>query len=444
MSAVSLAESSHVAKQTKTEPAVVTIDMGYGHLRAAKALADALKTDAKQIDRAPLATRDEVPRWQRTRSLYEVTSRLSQVPVVGGPFKSILDSITSIPHLHPYRDLSAPHAGVKMLDRAIQRGLGEGLVRYLRETGSPLITTFYAPAVIADRAGLPNVFCVITDTDLNRVWVPMDAKRSRIQYLAPTQRARRRLEAYGVSPEHIHFTGFPLPDELIGGASLASAKANLAARLVRLDPEGTFLRDERAEVEHFLGALPTTASGPPRIMFAVGGAGAQADIARKFLPSLRGALASGRLALTLVAGVREHVSDTFREFLAEHAMADLLGGPIDILLERDFDSYYRRFNEVLATTDVLWSKPSEITFYGALGIPLVLSQPVGVHEKYNRRWAMENGAGIKMRDPAFAGEWLNELLAEGTLAAAAWHGFMRMPKFGTQRIAELVRSASEN
>ncbi|MBC7792172.1 MAG: hypothetical protein H7Z43_00560 [Clostridia bacterium] len=425
-------------------PAVVTIDMGYGHLRAAQAIADALGTAAMQIDREPLATEAEGPRWARTRSFYEVTSRLSQLPVVGGPFKNLLDSITSIPHLHPYRDLSAPHAGVKMLDRAIQRGLGEGLVRYLRNTGSPLITTFYAPAVIADRAGLPNVFCVITDTDLNRVWVPMDAKRSRIRYLAPTQRARRRLEAYGVHPEHIHFTGFPLPDSLIGGPSLATAKANLAARLVRLDPEGTFLRDERDELEHFLGALPLQASGPPRLTFAVGGAGAQADIARKFLPSLRGALASGRLRLTLVAGVRQHVAEWFDAWLAEHGMSDLKGGPVDILLERDFPSYYTRFNALLAETDILWSKPSEITFYGALGIPLVLAPPVGVHEKYNRRWAIENGAGFKMRDPSFAGEWLNELLAEGTLAAAAWHGFMRMPKFGTQRIAELLRSASEN
>ena len=377
--------------------------MGYGHLRAAQAVADALGVAAMQIDRPPLATEDEVPRWQRTRSLYEMTSRLSQVPIVGGPFKSVLDSITSIPHLHPYRDLSAPHAGVRMLERAIQRGLGEGLVRYLQETKAPLITTFYAPAVIADRAGLPNVFCVVTDTDLNRVWVPIDAKRSRIRYLAPTQRARRRLEAYGVAPEHIHFTGFPLPDALIGGQGLVSAKANLAARLVRLDPEGTFLRDERDEVEHFLGGLPASDGTPPRLMFAVGGAGAQSDIARKFLPSLRGALASGRLRLTLVAGVRAHVADLFREWLDESAMTDLLGGPIDILLEPDFASYYARFNALLATTDILWSKPSEITFYGALGIPLVLSSPVGVHEKYNRRWAMENGAGIKMRDPAYAG-----------------------------------------
>src|SRR5689334_15304822 len=121
-----------------TAPIVVTIDMGYGHLRAAKAVADALGVDSLQIDKPPLADEDDARAWQRSRSFYEMTSRLSQVPLVGGPFRGILDALTSIPHLYPQRDLSAPHVGVRMLDRAVQRGLGAGLVRYLRETGAPL------------------------------------------------------------------------------------------------------------------------------------------------------------------------------------------------------------------------------------------------------------------------------------------------------------------
>ena len=425
-----------------TAPTVVTIDMGYGHLRAAKALADALGVQSLQVDKPPLAEESDQKAWARGRRFYEMTSRLSQVPVVGGPFRGILDSLTSIPHLHPYRDLSAPHVAVKMLDRAIQRGLGAGLVRYLRDTKAPLVTTFYAPAIIADRAGIPNVYCVVTDADINRVWVATDPKRSRIQYLAPTQRAKRRLEAYGVASGNIHVTGFPIAESLIGGPSLTLAKENLAARLVRLDPEGVFRRDAAEEIEHFLGPLPADTREVPHLTFAVGGAGAQSDVAKHFLPSLRGALASGRLRLTLVAGLRQHVADTFAEWLHDFAMGDLVGNAIDILVEADFDAYYRRFNATLARTDFLWTKPSELTFYGALGIPLVLSWPVGVHERYNRRWAVENGAGLKQRDPRYAGEWIHELLADGTFAAAAWHGFTRMPKFGTQRISEMLRSAT--
>jgi hypothetical protein len=164
------------------------------------------------------------------------------------------------------------------------------------------------------------------------------------------------------------------------------------------------------------------------------------DIARRFLPSLRGALSSGRLQLTLVAGIRQSVADKFKAWLDELGLVD---PAIEVLVEPTFEKYYERFNDTLSRTDILWTKPSEMTFFGALGLPMVLSHPVGVHERYNRRWAIENGAGLKMRDPRFAGEWLHELLTEGTFAAAAWHGFVRMPKFGTTRIAEMLRPKLE-
>jgi hypothetical protein len=65
---------------------------------------------------------------------------------------------------------------------------------------------------------------------------------------------------------------------------------------------------------------------------------------------------------------------------------------------------------------------------------------VGVHERYNRRWLVQNGAGLKQGDPRYAGDWLAEWLADGTLAGAAWSGFMRLPKFGLYRILEALAS----
>ena len=121
--------------------------------------------------------------------------------------------------------------------------------------------------------------------------------------------------------------------------------------------------------------------------------------------------------------------------LAEHP------GGIEILYEADIESYFARFDERLAETDVLWTKPSEMTFYAALGLPLVLAPPLGVHERYNRRWTIENGAGLKQRDPRYAGYWIREWLADGTLAAAAWSGFVRLPKFGLYQILERLGQA---
>ena len=425
------------------KPLVVAVDMGYGHMRAAAPLADALGADVLQVDRAPLVASGEERLWGRVRRTYEGVSRLSQVPWVGAPLRRALEAVTDIPGLYPYRDLSAPTRGVHTLDRLVRRrGLGRGLVAELRRTGAPLLTTFYSPAIVADAAGLERIYCVATDSDLNRIWAPAEPRRTRIHYLVPTRRAARRLRSYGVPEDRITFTGFPLPDALVGGSSLATLEANLAARVVRLDPAGEFRRSVPEELAHFLGALPSEEEGrPPLLTFAVGGAGAQAGMAAELLPGFRRALEEGALRICLVAGVRADVEARFREIVRRAGMESLLGGALEILLAPTFREYYDRFNALLARTDVLWTKPSELTFYGALGIPLVLAPPVGVHERYNRRWARESGAGLKQRDARFASEWLADWLADGVLAAAAWAGYMRLPKFGLYRILEAVGAA---
>ena len=97
---------------------------------------------------------------------------------------------------------------------------------------------------------------------------------------------------------------------------------------------------------------------------------------------------------------------------------------------------------MLSGADILWTKPSELVFYAALGLPLVLSRPVGVQERYNRRWAAERGAGLKQRDPRFAAEWLREWLKDGILASAAWSGYRRMPAHGGRSVREAVLEGS--
>ena len=420
-------------------PAVVAVDMGYGHLRAAMPLAHQLGCEVLHVDRAPIVAEEEQNLWRRVRKAYESVSRLSQVPVVGSPLRFLLDWTTNIPRLHPYRDLSAPTSGVLTLERLIRRNLGQGLVQHLRTTGAPLLTTFYSPAIVADRAGLERIFCVVTDTDLNRVWAPVRPRDTRIHYLVPTRRAARRLQAYGVPQERITFTGFPLPDELVGGPSLTTLKRNLAARIVRLDPSAEFRRSMPEELVHFLGSLPREEEGKPaQLTFAVGGAGAQAGYVAAFLPGFRRALESGFVRIALVAGVRPEVAARFREAIQKARMEPLLGNGIDILLEKSFPEYYARFNALLARTDVLWTKPSELVFYAALGLPLVLAAPVGVHERYNRRWVRDAGAGREEREVRFAAEWFTDWLADGVLAAAAWAGYMQLPKFGLYRILEAV------
>jgi hypothetical protein len=423
-----------------TPPTVVAIDMGYGHLRPAHAVAERLGVPVLEADRPPLADADEQRRWAAVRSLYGVTSRASQLPFIGGPLRWLLDAITSIPSPYPRRDLSQPTLGARYLERAIERGLGRGLVERLRASGSSLLTTFYAPAVAAAAAGCERVYCIVTDTDLNRVWVPADPVRHRIHYLVPSHRARRRLTTYGVPKRDIELTGYPLPHALLGGPDLPILRDHLRSRLVRLDPRGSFRRELGRDVEHFLGGLPAEVEAP-LLTFAVGGTGTQAGLAERFLPSLAPLVRGGRLRVALVAGIRDDARARLLEAVRSAGL--VLGDGVELLHGSSFPAYLAAFDELLARTDILWTKPSELTFYGALGIPLVFSWPVGDHERHNRRWAIEQGAGLEQHDPAFAGEWLREWLKDGTLAAAAWSGFMRLPKFGLYRVLDAVTRPGE-
>jgi hypothetical protein len=243
--------------------------------------------------------------------------------------------------------------------------------------------------------------------------------------------------------DQIEFTGFPLPGELLGGPDLPVLRRNLAGRLVRLDRKRVFRGQTKWEIDHFLGGLPADQERrPPLLTYTVGGAGAQADLARPLLRGLRRLIEEDRLRVCLAAGVREEVAAKFLGWVREAGLEDRLGNGVEVFIAAGLEEYFPRFNAILAATDVLWTKPSEMTFFSALGLPLILSAPVGVHERYNRRWAIENGPGLKQRDPLHTEYWLREWLNEGTLAAAAWYRFLRMPKLGLYQILERVGRGS--
>jgi hypothetical protein len=353
-----------------------------------------------------------------------------------------MDLVTMIPSLYDAPDQSAADASVIALNRLIRLGLGRGLVRQLRESRATLITTFYAPAIIADEADVGPVYCVVTDADIHRVWVPRDPERSNIHYLAPSPRVVRRLRAYGVREDRITLTGFPLPPDLTQGGEHGkdSIDARVARRIVRLDPEGSFCSLHAPLLERVLGKLPEAERGRPiEIMFAVGGAGAQLGLADVFLPRLRDHVLRDRVRIHLVAGTRAEVAQRFTHQLRRARLSSRIGSGISIVYAADFASYYREFNRVLARSDVLWTKPSELSFYAGLGIPLVLSHPVGAHERFNRRWLREHGAALKQRRVDHLPGWFDEWLIDGILAEAAWSAYTRIPNTGTQKIVQLLQ-----
>lgn len=410
--------------------------MGYGHQRAIYPLRSIAEEGIITVGDTEPVSNQERKAWRRMLFLYEALSRASTLPLVGKPLFSILDLLLKIPAYYPYRDLSHPTFQVRQLEKAIKNGLCKGMLDKIMTKCIPLITSFFAPAIAADLSGIENIYCIICDADLNRVWVAKNPEESRVIYFSPCGKASGRLRLYGVPPERIFTTGFPLPEELLGGKDLSVLRRNLVARLDRLDPKQKFRFLHGKSVEYFLGNK--YAADERKILtltYAVGGAGAQKETAERIVRSLKKKLIRDEIRINLVAGIKESVYRYFAEIKNKYAG----GNPnINIIYDHSLFGYFNKFNEILHTTDILWTKPSELSFYCSLGLPIIISPPIGSHERFNRKWLREIGAGIKQIDPDHTSDWLSDLVNKGRIAELAWNGFLKGRKLGTYKIKEIL------
>lgn len=180
------------------------------------------------------------------------------------------------------------------------------------------------------------------------------------------------------------------------------------------------------------------ATRPLTITFAVGGAGAQRELGIEIARSLKPDILSGKTKLNLVAGVNKGVADYFKRELRILKLKKKIGSSINIILEPTKDKYFKRFNRILRNSDILWTKPSELCFYCALGLPIIMAPPIGSQEKFNQKWLQIIGGGIDQEDPKYTREWLQDWLSSGWLAEAAMDGFIEAPKYGTYNIEKVV------
>lgn len=422
-----------------TEAWVVTADMGYGHQRAVYPFMDVASGGLITVGATDDSAPSEKKLWKRMLGTYELFSRARSIPVIGKAIFGILDSFLHIPSFYPMRNLSESTMQVSMLQSFIRKGLCSGMFNRISKEHLPLLTSFYAPAIAADIKGYDPIYCIICDADLNRVWVAKNPWDSRINYFAPCGKAAQRLRAYGVPENRIFLTGFPISTRLLGGKEMPVLKSDLGQRLFYLDPAKRFRRMHERSVEHFLGKENTEFRNERKltITYAVGGAGAQREIGAKIAFSLRKKLASGELKLNLVAGIREDVKKYFESLVKEIPDA---AHSIEILYENNIYDYFSKFNELIRRTDILWTKPSELSFYSGLGLPVIMTPALGSQEIFNRKWLTEINAGIRQENPEYTDQWLSDMLESGRLADAAWSGFLKARKLGTYKILEIMQT----
>ena len=420
---------------------LVTADMGYGHLRAVEPLRALAEDRIIVIGYNDSASAVEKKLWAQMLRTYELISRAHSIPVIGRMIFKLLDSFLYIPSFYPIRNLSETTFQVAMLTSFIKRGLCSGMLQMIGTKNLPLVTSFYAPAIAADMSGYEKIYCIICDADLNRVWAAKEPSESRINYFAPCGKAAQRLQAYGVPRERIFLTGFPLPEELLGGKDLPILRHDLGQRLHYLDPNNRFWPLHSKNIEHFLGKEQCvfTKSRKLTITYTVGGAGAQKEIGEKIAVSLKSRLQTGDIKLNLVAGTKLNVRTFFDE--VKHRIAPD-NDAIEVIYGDTPLEYFEKFNAVLRVTDILWTKPSELSFYTALGLPIIMSPAIGSQEHFNRQWLLDIQAGIKQEKPEYTDQWLFDWLANGRFADAAWSGFLKARKLGKYNIEEILEKGT--
>jgi hypothetical protein len=445
---------------------VIAVRMGYGHQRTAHPLRR-LAPGGKVLlaDDYPEMPESDRALWNRMRRFYEFISKVHDVRWIGSTLFKGFDEIQRILSFYPRRDLSRPDMNVRALYRLLGRGWGRHLIETLKARGAglPIITSFFTPAFMAEYFDYPgDIYCVICDADIARAWAALQPGSSRIKYFAPTQRAADRLREYGVPPANVCLTGYPLPEENVGG-DLSIIRQDIAARIPNLDPQRQYLERYGILVDEKIGKLPPGSTRPLTILFSIGGAGVQAEIAAKLMRSLKQKILSGKVRLIISAGIKPWVRDYVARAISANGLdgaaqalrsgglmtsaqasgGDKLDGrPIRVLFGNNVTEYFEMFDRALRTTDVLWTKPSELSFYAALGLPIIMAPPVGSQEKANQEWLLRLGAGTMQDDPDNAHEWLFDLLDSGWFAEAALEGFVECEPSASRQIAAIISSGT--
>lgn len=425
-----------------TKAYIVTVDMGYGHQRAVYPLVDIAEGGIINANNYAGIPKKDQRSWESGRKLYEKISRLKYLPLVGDWIFDIMDYFQRIEPFYPARNLRRATIQLKTIYKMIQNGWGKDLIERLNKKPLPLITSFFTVAYFADEHGYKeDIYLICCDADVSRAWVPLHAEKSRIKYLVPNRRVKERVELYGVRSENIFITGFPLPKENIGGKELKVLRKSLGERIVHLDPQGLYRKKYEDTISDFIGKLychKCKGNYPLTITFAVGGAGAQREIGADILSSLKKKILNKEVKLNLIAGVKNDVYLYYQKKIKQLGLLGKINGNIEILYAETKKEYFEKFNQMLLTTDILWTKPSELSFYAGLGLPIIIAPTVGSQEEFNKDWLISIGAGVEQQDPRYVNEWLFDWLDSGWLAEAAMNGFLNAPRNGAYHMEEVV------
>ncbi len=420
---------------------IATATMGYGHNRTAFNLKHiALNNIVVKVDNYINIPKFDKLFWTINQKSYNLFSHLIDIPLFGEKLFSFFDKFQRIENFYKNKHIQKVPLQLKNNYFFIKFGWGKNIILKLKNINPqiPFITTFFSIAYMAEEHKYPGeIFCVICDTDISRSWAPLNPKSSKIKYFVPTKRVKIRLENYGVKKENIFLTGYPLPLENLGDRKLTLLKKTILKRLEKLDPKNKTSILYKPIIEKYIGKFQNNKNKPLTLMFSVGGAGVQTKLAVNIIESLRDEIKRNNLNLILVAGTNKKIKDYFLNLIKFYNLENIKN--LEILYFDTLEKFFSEFNKKLTSVDLILTKPSELSFYAALGIPILILPPVGAHEVLNKNWLIRKGAGIEVENLKYIKNWLSDFLKEGIFFRASLFGFLNIRKLGTFKIEDIIQ-----
>ncbi len=389
---------------------ITTALMGFGHLRAAHNISSLSGAPVIRVDRDPYVKRVDKLVWSAAQHVHTYASRdaESRNRIVYNWFESAM----RIPGDHQ----SPSMTGSRFIFLLEKLGMGKAFLRAFDGRSPALLHTFYLEAMLSVYRGYPGRnYLLLCDTDFHRVWAPVDPVNRKIEYMVPMTKSADRLVSYGVPANRIHVTGFPLPPACTGTRNLMTLQSNFEIRRRRLSRNST---------------VPLT------VMFPFSGAGAYSNVLADLVKTLLDRIRVGRIRLIVSCGDNEAAYGNAENLFVNYGLDECEYA--EIMYDRNLFDSFDRFNEALKSVDLMITKPGEIIFYAALGIPMVFLPPIGAHEAANRDYLLGNKCAVEMGAVSDFARWLEESRRSERLLTLAEMGYRNLPKTGTFEVDEIV------
>jgi processive 1,2-diacylglycerol beta-glucosyltransferase len=350
---------------------LLSVSAGAGHVRAAEALRARAALDYPGVNAIHLDLMEWVPSLFRKVYAESFLYVVEKYPEIWGYLYGKTDK--------PPREYSKTEG----LRKAMERLNTVRFMKVLKDLNPDhVICTHFLPAQLLSRkirkgsVKIP-VWVQVTDFDVHRLWI----HDHMAGYFAASDEVAWRMADKGVNAGAVQVTGIPIMPAFSSPLEKAAC-----ARELGLDPSRTVL---------------ALMSGGAGVGAGTGGGGMDATAARLLAMP-------GNFQLIAMAGRNEKLLADLNRLAEAHPGRLFPMG------------FTRTIERIMTAADVAVTKPGGLTSSEclAMGLPMILVNPIPGQEERNADYLLENGAALKAYDSAGLEFRVRELLANPRRIAA--------------------------